>query len=92
MFVMLLCFDAVFGSAVVTDDLEAVAEHFNVYLEEVILAVTLFVIGFGTAKKFMNSFVWSNRAVSNKAADLVTDRSFFQEIQISIRMIADQVT
>lgn len=59
MFVMLLCFDAVFGSAVVTDDLEAVAEHFNVYLEEVILAVTLFVIGFGTAKKFMNSFVWS---------------------------------
>ncbi|KAJ8103769.1 major facilitator superfamily domain-containing protein [Lipomyces tetrasporus] len=47
MTVALLCFAVAFGSAVVTGDLEGVAEHFHVSLEVAILTVTLFVVGFG---------------------------------------------
>ncbi|KAK9465930.1 major facilitator superfamily domain-containing protein [Lipomyces arxii] len=47
MTVAALCFAVAFGSAVVTGDLEAVAEYFDVSLEVAILTVTLFVIGFG---------------------------------------------
>ncbi|KAK9234362.1 major facilitator superfamily domain-containing protein [Lipomyces kononenkoae] len=47
MTVALLCFAVAFGSAVVTGDLQGVADHFHVSLEVAILTVTLFVIGFG---------------------------------------------
>ncbi|KAK9336302.1 hypothetical protein LIPSTDRAFT_52197 [Lipomyces starkeyi NRRL Y-11557] len=42
-----LCFAVAFGSAIVTGDLQAVADNFNVSLEVSILTVTLFVVGFG---------------------------------------------
>ncbi|KAK9356461.1 major facilitator superfamily domain-containing protein [Lipomyces doorenjongii] len=42
-----ICFAVAFGSAVVTGDLQAVADNFNVSLEVSILTVTLFVVGFG---------------------------------------------
>ncbi|KAK9311642.1 major facilitator superfamily domain-containing protein [Lipomyces starkeyi] len=42
-----ICFAVSFGSAVVTGDLQAVADNFNVSLEVSILTVTLFVVGFG---------------------------------------------
>ncbi|KAK9470250.1 major facilitator superfamily domain-containing protein [Dipodascopsis tothii] len=45
--VALLCFAVALGSAIVTGDIDGVAEYFHVSVEVVILTVTMFVLGFG---------------------------------------------
>lgn len=47
MVVALTCFTVAFNSAVITADLEGVAEEFHVSMEVALLTITMFVIGFG---------------------------------------------
>ncbi|KAF2195440.1 MFS general substrate transporter [Zopfia rhizophila CBS 207.26] len=47
MCVALTCFVVAFNSAVITADIEGVAEEFDVSLEVALLSITLFVVGFG---------------------------------------------
>ncbi|KAK7184688.1 hypothetical protein DPSP01_000422 [Paraphaeosphaeria sporulosa] len=47
MCVALTCFVVAFNSAVITADIEGVAEEFNVSEEVALLTITLFVVGFG---------------------------------------------
>ncbi|KAF2835724.1 MFS multidrug transporter [Patellaria atrata CBS 101060] len=47
MVVALVCFVVAFNSAVITADIEGVAEEFHVSEEVVLLSITLFVVGFG---------------------------------------------
>lgn len=47
MCVALVCFVVAFNSAVITADIEGVAEEFNVSEEVALLTITLFVVGFG---------------------------------------------
>ncbi|KAK9385316.1 major facilitator superfamily domain-containing protein [Lipomyces mesembrius] len=65
MTVALLCFAVAFGSAVVTGDLQGVADHFHVSMEVAILTVTLFVIGFGVGPMFFApaSELWGRQIV-----------------------------
>ncbi|KAK9316421.1 major facilitator superfamily domain-containing protein [Lipomyces starkeyi] len=65
MTVALLCFAVAFGSAVVTGDLQGVADHFHVSMEVSILTVTLFVIGFGVGPMFFApaSELWGRQIV-----------------------------
>ncbi|KAK9447516.1 major facilitator superfamily domain-containing protein [Limtongia smithiae] len=65
MTVALLCFCVAFGSAIVTGDMDAVAEHFNVSEEVAILTVTMFVIGFGVGPLVFapSSELWGRQVV-----------------------------
>lgn len=45
--IAMVCFTVAFNSAVITSDIEGVAEEFGVSQEAALLSVTLFVIGFG---------------------------------------------
>ncbi|KAF2800568.1 MFS general substrate transporter [Melanomma pulvis-pyrius CBS 109.77] len=47
MMVALTCFVVAFNSAVITADIEGVAEEFNVSVEVALLSISLFVVGFG---------------------------------------------
>ncbi|KAF2877861.1 major facilitator superfamily domain-containing protein [Massariosphaeria phaeospora] len=47
MCVAVTCFVVAFNSAVITADIEGVAEEFHVSLEVALLSITLFVVGFG---------------------------------------------
>ncbi|KAF2711667.1 multidrug resistant protein [Pleomassaria siparia CBS 279.74] len=47
MCVALTCFVVAFNSAVITADIEGVAEEFNVSVEVALLSISLFVVGFG---------------------------------------------
>lgn len=60
MCVAITCFVVAFNSAVITADLEGVAEEFNVSEEVALLTITLFVIGFGVS--YQSRSKWLNIA------------------------------